>query len=306
MDLRQLRYFLTLSEELHFRRAAERLNITQAPLSVAIQSLERELGARLFHRTQRRVALTSVGSALRPHAVAILAGVDQAVGEVKEMVTGEVGQLRLGFTAASSLLFFFPQVVREFRTRFPRVALTLHEISSLGQISALERREIDLGLIRTAKLPARSDMTFTRLILDRLVVAMHIDHPLAMKTELSIGDLKDWPLIFYPRNAGVGIFDHVMHLCAERGFAPNIVQEARESSTIISLAASGLGVAVVPAELDCIHVPNIRFKPLTDSAAVTQLVLASRAGEENVQVGNFRRMAQASIAAQRQTASAIQ
>jgi DNA-binding transcriptional LysR family regulator len=296
MDLRQLRYFLTLSEELHFRRAAERLNITQAPLSIAIQSLEREVGARLFHRTQRRVALTDVGAAFRAHAAAILASVDRALDDVKQMAAGEVGRLRLGFTGAAPLLPFFPQVIREFRTRYPKVVLTLHEISSLGQIAALELRDIDVGLIRTVLPPERSDIVFTRLLADRLVVAMHVDHPLAAEADMCLAKLRDWPLVFYPRKSGIGIFDHVMRLCAEQGFSPNIVQEARESSTIISLAASGLGVAIVPAELACINVPNVSFRPLSDPAAVAQLVLASRAGEESTPVANFRRMARSAIA----------
>lgn len=297
MDIRQLRYFSVLCEELHFRRAAERLNITQAPLSLAIQSLERDLGAQLFHRTQRRVSLTAVGDAFRIHANAILAQIERAVDDVQEMVSGEAGQLRIGFTAASALLFFFPQIVRKFRTRFPRVKLTLHELTSQEQIAALADRTIDIGLLRTHSFPSRSDISFTHLVEDPLVVAMHADHGLNHIEPLTIEALGDTPLIFYPKKSGVGIYDQVVQLFAQRGLTPNIVQEAQESSTIISLAASGLGVAIVPAELQCIKVPNISFKPLADDGAVTHLLLGCRAGEESALVANFRRLAQATVVA---------
>lgn len=293
MDIRQLRYFSVLCEELHFRRAAERLNITQAPLSLAIQSLERELGAQLFQRTQRRVSLTAVGEAFRAHANAILGQIERAVDDVHEMVSGEAGRLRIGFTAASALLFFFPQIIRTFRTRYPGVELTLHEISSQGQIAALAERTIDVGLLRTDQVPNRSDIGFTHLVEDPLVVAMHADHPLTHVEPLTIDALRDTPIIFYPQKSGVGIYDLVMRLFAQRGLPPNIVQEAQESSTIISLAASGLGVAIVPAELQCIRVPNICFKPLADPGAVTHLLLGCRSGEESTLVANFRRLAQA-------------
>ena len=296
MDIRQLRYFSALSEELHFRRAAERLNITQAPLSLAIQALERELGAQLFHRTQRRVSLTDVGIAFRAHAASILAQLERAVDDVHEMVTGEAGHLRIGFTAASSLLFFFPKIVRTFRARYPEVKMSLTEISSQGQLAALAEREIDIGFIRTFAMPNRSELSFTHLVEDPLAVAMHVEHPLNDVPTLSIADLKDVPLIFYPQKAGIGIYDQMMRLFAREGFTPNIVQEAQESSTIISLAASGLGVAVVPSELQCIKVPNISFRPLSDEGAITRLLLGCRAGEESALVANFRRLAQATIA----------
>jgi DNA-binding transcriptional LysR family regulator len=299
MDIRQLRYFSVLCEELHFRRAAERLNITQAPLSLAIQSLERELGAQLFHRTQRRVSLTAVGDAFRIHANTILAQIERAVGDMQEMVSGEAGQLRIGFTTASALLFFFPQIIRKFRTRFPKVKLSLHEMSSQGQVAALADRSIDVGLLRTHSFPNRSDIAFTHLVEDPLVVAMHADHALKDADPLTIDALRDVPLIFYPQKSGVGIYDQVLRLFEQRGLRPNIVQEAQEASTIISLAASGLGVAIVPAELQSIRVPNIHFRPLADDGAVTHLLLGCRAGEESALVANFRHLAQAAIAAAR-------
>jgi DNA-binding transcriptional LysR family regulator len=297
MDLRQLRYFVVLAEELHFRRAAERLNITQAPLSVAIQTLEREFGGQLFHRTQRRVALTEIGAAFREHALAILERVERSMTDVRDMVSGEAGQLRIGFTAASSLLSFFPDIICSFRNRFPKVQVTLRDLSSAGQVSALQNREIDIGVIRSHNSQQPSDISFTKLIRDRLVVAMHAENPLNDLDALTIADLRDQHFIFYPRKSGVGIYEQLLELCAQRGFSPQIVQEARDPSTIIGLAATGLGVAVVPSELQCINVPNVRFKPLADPDAVTDVLLAVRAGEASALIASFRHMVQASLAA---------
>src|SRR5882757_4076261 len=295
MDLRQLRYFTVLADELHFRRAAERLNITQAPLSVAIQNLERELGGQLFHRTQRRVALTEIGIAFRAHALTILERVDLGVSDIQEMVSGQAGQLRIGFTAASSLLSFFPQIVCAFRIKYPKVRVALRDLSSAGQISALENRQIDIGIVRGQHMPQLSGISFTKLLRDRLVVAMHQDNPLSKRDALAIADLRDEPLIFYPRSSGVGIYEQVMSLCAKAGFVPSIVQEAIDSSTLVGLAATGLGVAVVPSELQCINVPNVLFKPLVDEDAVTGLYLACRAGEASALIASFRHMVQASL-----------
>ena len=295
MDLRQLRYFVALADELHFRRAAERLNITQAPLSVAIQTLERELGGQLFLRTQRRVALTDVGAAFRTHAIAILDRVDQTLSDVHERVTGHAGRMRIGFTAAAALLPFFSQVVGAFRGRFPDVEVALRDMTSAGQIAALQDRTIDVGLMRSPALPHHSDIAFTPLLKDPLVVAMHEDNPLRRLSVLTIADLRDEPMIFYPPNSGIGIYDQLTRLCRDAGFVPDIVQEAREGATIVGLAASGLGIAIVPSELQCIVVPRLVFKPLADEGAMTHLLLASRAGEANASVAHFRHMIQASL-----------
>lgn len=297
MDLRQLRYFVVLADELHFRRAAERLNITQAPLSVAIQNLERELGGQLFHRTQRRVALTDVGQAFREHALGLLGRLDRSLEDIREMVSGQSGQLRVGFTGASALLPFFPRMICDFRTRYPKVQITLRDIASAGQVAALRNREIDVGIMRSHATHQPSDLSFTKLLRDPLVVAMRADSPLARGATLSVAELRDQPLIFYPSQSGVGLYDHLVRLCARHGFAPTVVQEAQEPTTIVGLAATGLGIAVVPSEMQCIAVPNLVFRPLADEEAMTDLLLAVRAGEGSQIIARFRHIAQASLAA---------
>ncbi len=302
MDLRQLRYFVVLAEELHFRRAAERLQITQAPLSVAIQTLEREFGGMLFHRTQRSVALTELGHAFRAHALAILEKVDQTLGDVRDLVSGEAGQLRIGFTAASALLSFFPEVVSAFRERYPKVQVVLRDRSSAEQLADLKERRIDIGLMRRFQAQPPSGVTYTRLLRDRLAVVMRTDDVLSTAERLTIEDLRGRPMIFYPRHSGVALYDFFITACAQRGFAPDIVQEARDSSVLIGLAATGMGLAVVPSELQCIRVHNVLFKPLADDDALTEIVLACRAGEASSLITSFRHMAQAALAARTATA----
>lgn len=295
MELRQLRYFTVLAEELHFRRSAELLNITQAPLSVAIQNLERELGGQLFLRTQRRVALTELGVAFREHALAVLGRLEIGVADVRERASGHAGLLRIGFTAASALLPFFPEMISKFRTRFPGVRVSLHDLPSANQIRALLERQIDVGIIRSVDAPHPSNISLTKLLEDQLVVAMHRHNHLHDRASLTIADLRDEPLIFYPPQSGVGIYERFMISCAGRGFVPNIVQEATDPSTIVGLAATGFGVAVVPSELQCINVPNILFRPLNGPEAITGVYLAARAGEASALIASFRQMAQAAI-----------
>jgi DNA-binding transcriptional LysR family regulator len=238
MKFNQLRYFAVLAEELHFRKAAERVGITQAPLSLAIQELERELGGKLFHRTRRKVALTETGLILQDNARVILARIDRTVDEIRRVQAGEGGQLRIGFTAASSLLSFFPSLVHAFRTKYPEIRVILEDMPSTAQIRAVQARELDAGIIRTPpRFKVPTDVTATRLLTDPLVVAIAPSHRLNGRREVNLSELRDERFVFYPRSYGVGIYDQFIQLCAKRSFVPTFVQEAREASTIIGLVA---------------------------------------------------------------------
>lgn len=294
VKINQLRYFIVLAEELHFRKTAERLGMTQAPLSLAIQELERELGGKLFHRTRRRVELTEIGLVLREQGGSILAKIDRTVGDIRKMLDGEAGELRIGFTAASSLLSFFPSLVHAFRTKYPDIRVVLQDMTSSAQLAALQARELDVGIIRTPpgfKPPA--DITTTKLLTDPLVVALDPTHRLHRMRKIVLADLRNERFIFYPRSYGVGIYDYFIQLCAKRLFVPAIVQEAKEASTIIGLVATGLGIAVVPSSLRYIGIPNIGYVPLADDDALTELLMVSRAGEADFRIANLSQMARA-------------
>jgi|TARA_A100001391_G_scaffold63912_1_gene39801 DNA-binding transcriptional LysR family regulator len=299
MNLKQLQYFRVLAEELHFRRAAEKLNITQAPLSVAIQNLEKELGAQLFIRNQRKVVLSEVGIALREHAENILENLERCKEDIQAITAGAAGRLRIGFTSASSLLSPFPSLIHAFRTRYPEVLVTLQDLTTLAQIAALENNEIDAGVIRRPQTRLSSAISLRKLTTDRLVIAMHSSHELLEREQLWIADLKGQDFIFFPRQLGVGIYDQFITLCAQRGFIPTIVQEAKEATTIVGLVATGLGIAIVPSGLSYINIPNVVYRPLADDDAETDLLLAFRAGEENPRIARLIHLAQQAFAQER-------
>lgn len=293
MNLRHLEYFAVVAEELHFRRSAERLGITQAPLSLAIQALETELGARLFHRTRRTVALTEAGHALFDDARGILARVEMAKENVWQTVSGQVGRLRVGFTNASSLSPFFPRLIHAYRTQRPGVQITLRELASSQQIDALDARELDIGLLRLPpEAPASiHDLILAPLLEEPLLLAMHAGHRLVKKRSVCIADLRSEPFIAYPRQAGVAVFAQMLALCEKRGFTPEIVQEAQQASTLIGLTATGLGVALVPGSLRAIAVPGVVFRELSDDDTKTTLYIAHRRGDANSRALQFAELA---------------
>ena len=289
MNLRQLRYFVILAEELHFRRAAERLHITQAPLSLAIQALERELGTTLFVRTQRRVSLTDSGALLRADALAILDRIEQSRATIRDFETGTIGEIKIGVTPASSLLPFFPKLISGFRAAHPKVRIVMREMTSKVQIRGLQEREIDIGILRNPPKSEVPGISFVKLLNDPLVLAMDRRHPLNKRKTIRLADLRHEPFISYPRQAGIAIYEQVTALFAARGFAPTIVQEV---TTLIGLAATGFGVAVVPSGLSYIRVPNIVYRRLADPDAMSEVHLANREAESGIIISSFRRMAQ--------------
>ncbi|KXU85387.1 hypothetical protein CI15_19620 [Paraburkholderia monticola] len=291
MNLRYLEYFAVLAEELHFRRTAERLGITQAPLSLGIQALEAELGARLFHRTRREVSLTEAGLALLDDARAILARVEHAKESVWETVSGEVGRLRVGFTNASSLSPTFPKLIHAYRTQRPNVKITLIELSSARQLEALEQRELDVGLLRAPEAPPPSNIAIAPLYTEPLLLAVQSHNRFAKARKVRLADLRNESFIAYPQKAGVVIHEQMLSLCAKRGFEPNVVQEAQQASTLIGLIATGLGVALVPATLRAIAIPGVVFRALDDEDTTTTLSVAYRYGEANARVTLFVELA---------------
>jgi DNA-binding transcriptional LysR family regulator len=299
MNLRPLHYFVVLADELHFRRAAERLHITQAPLSLAIQALERELGTTLFIRTQRRVTLTETGALLRANARAILDRVEQTRAMIRDLETGTTGQLRIGVTPATSLLPFFPRLISNFRGAHPKVRIDMKEMPSKDQIQSLRARVIDVGFIRNPPKKGDSDICFVNLMSDPFVVAMARGHSLSKRPRLKLADLRHEAFISYPRQSGIAIYEQVTALFAARGFTPNIVQEVQETTTLIGLAATGFGIAVVPSGLTSIRVPNIVYRRLSDPDASSEIHLGYRAGEPNAIISAFQHMAQAITAKSR-------
>lgn len=289
LDIRRLRYFVAVAEELHFRRAAERLRMSQPPLSQHIQALEDELGLKLFERTKQSVHLTPAGRGLLERARRILAEVETTRTELRAVARGEGGELRVGFTESSGLESFFHKALHAFRASYPGVRVTLQDLPSLRQIEALHRRELDLGLIRKPPGRLTSEIAVEPLRDDALVAAMHWSHPLAREQRISIARLRDEPFITYPRVIGISLFQHVYELATAADFFPNIVHETRNSVAMIGMIASGLGVGIVPSVLRRISLEDVRFVDIEEAAAKSTLYVAYRSSDETGASENLRK-----------------
>lgn len=286
MELRRLRYFVAVAEELHFGRAARRLHISQPPLSQQIQALEAELGAELFERSGHRISLTGAGRELLPRARAVLAQAEAARTAVQRIGRGESGVLQLGFTGSLPLTPVMPRVLHDFRLAYPGVQLQLRELSTHEQIERLADESLDVGYFR----PTRHDklaLLETRVVLrDALLLALHADNPLARRKRLPLAALAQEPFILYSRSVSTGLHDQILALCLKAGFQPRVVQEVHEMPTIIGLVAAGVGLALVAGSMQRIQVPGVVFRPLAESATA-DILLAWKRGASAPALRNF-------------------
>ena len=292
IELRHLRYFLAVADELHFGRAAERLGMSQPPLSQQIRQLEALVSARLFTRTNRRVTLTDAGKLFLVEAQDILTRVDHAIDLAQRAQRGEVGELRIGFTRSTPLSGHIPRAIFAFREATPSVQLQLQEMNSLQQIDALLDRRLQMGIVRGNVLP--DTLVSKRLFRDPLVAVLREDHPVMAKLGKSRRLRTEWlaqeSFVLFGRSAGAGIHDHVITLCRHAGFTPRVVQDAHEASTIVGLVAAGLGVSILPASCEHIGVAGVAYVPLSDPAAMSEIHVVHRRDERSPLVAKFVRL----------------
>jgi DNA-binding transcriptional LysR family regulator len=276
MELRHLRYFVAVAEELHFGRAAALLGISQPPLSQQIQALEEEIGARLFERTNRRVELTEAGRLFLDETRQVLAQVEKATQIARRAGQGELGELKVGFTASAPFTSTIPRSILAFRQSHPDVHLSLQEMSSREVIEALQEQTLQVGVIRPYPLP--DNIKAVELFRDPLVVVLSADHPLAQGSEegISIAALADEPFVFFPRSYGTGLYDQLISLARNAGFSPRIAQEASEAMTIIGLVSAGLGVSMLPASFRRMRVDGVVYRTLLDEGATSAVWLVVR------------------------------
>ena len=279
MELRHLRYFIAVAEELHYGRAAERLGISQPPLSQQIQALEEEIGARLFERTNRRVELTDAGRLFLDESRQVLAQVDKAVLLARRAHLGELGELKIGFTSSAPFTSTIPSSIHAFRKAYPDVHLDLQEMSSRQVLKALLEESLQVGVIRPLALP--DAVHWVELFREPLVAVLRADHPLAAGSEdgLAIAALAEEPFVFFPRSYGTGLYDQVIALTRQAGFSPRIAQEASEAMTIIGLVSAGLGVSILPASFRRTRVDGVVYRTLSDPEATTAVWLVRRQNE---------------------------
>ena len=286
MELRHLRYFLAVAEELSFTRAGERAGIAQPPFSQQIRALEQEMGVRLVDRTPRRVVLTEAGTVFAERARFILSRVGEAVVVTQQIGRGMSGHVCVGFTESGC---FHPAVTRtllEFRQAYPALHVTLQENKSTNLVAMIREGTVDAAFIRP---PFEADevVAYTPLLHEKMVVAVPRGHRLALRTATTLAGLSEEVFVFYHRNVRPGLTDAVIAACERSGFRPRLSQEAPQLTSTLNLVAAGLGISIVPESLKHLRTNDIVYLRLTGDAPQAALGVASRADGRSAAVGNF-------------------
>jgi DNA-binding transcriptional LysR family regulator len=278
VELRSLRYFVVLAEELHFGRAAKRLAITQPPLSIAIRNLENELDVQLFTRDRRRVSLTDPGRAFLDQARVVLARTADAVETARAASRGEAGRLAIGFMSAS-IYTVLPPALREFAASHPGVRLELRELTLPQQLVALDKGDIHVGFVRPQ--PMEAEISSTILMREPLVVALPAGHTLARNRRIRAQALSTEPFVMFQRSPGLVLHDIVLRFCLQQGFTPRVVQEASQTHAVVGLVSAGIGVALVPASAQEIRLRGVELRPLAERPPQVGTALAWRSDNDS-------------------------
>jgi DNA-binding transcriptional LysR family regulator len=292
MELRHLRYFVVVAEELNITRAAKLLQMAQPPLSQQIHQLEAELGVTLFHRSKRRIALTDAGQVFLEEARRTLVQAEHARRMAQRAQRSEIGRLVMGFVSEATY-DLLPALLQAYRARFPQVEVVLHEMTTTQQAQALRKGGIDLGLLRP---PIAEAGLSLRLIRQEPFVSVLPAHArLAGEERLPLLALAEEPFILFPRAISPGIYDQVIGLCNQAGFSPQIVQEATELHTILGLVAVGIGVSLLPASVRLLRSQGVLYRALDQTATRARTALAWRQDARSSVVAAFLDIARQSL-----------
>lgn len=302
MELRQLRYFVAVAEAGSFSRAAERLHVSQPPLSVQVQNLEREVGARLLDRGPRGARLTAAGEAFLAEAQAALARLEGAVERARRVSEGEAGLLSVGFVSIAAY-GVLPPALKHFRAGLPLVEVQLHELTTDAQVRELRAGRLDLGI---ALAPVdEPDLQFERLLREPLVLAAPVRHPALPGTgPVDLRVLAQESFLIPPRDVAPGLYDLTISQCRAAGFVPRITQHARQMQTVIGLVSSGMGFALVPASVRGLKPPGVQYRLLQGRAPRVELGLLQPRGAGTRIAGRFAQALRASAAPHRLRADA--
>jgi len=271
IELRHLRYFIAVAEELHFGRAAARLNISQPPLSQQIQILEQQVGARLLARTNRSVSLTAAGKQFLADSRQVLSLVNDAAARAERLHLGETGELRLGFTSSAPFISAVSHTLSTFRRHYPDVHIQTREINTREQIVPLNEGSLDLGLMRNTQLP--DTLAWEVILREPLMAMIPRDHPLAAQPSVTLAELAQEPFVFFDPHVGTGLYDDILGLMRRYGLSPVITQEVGEAMTIIGLVAAGLGVSILPASFKRVQLNEMRWVAIAEEDAVSEMWL---------------------------------
>jgi len=275
MELRHLRYFVAVAEELHFGRAARRLNISQPPLSQQIRALEAELDVELFARAGRRVELTHAGRMFLERARQALAGAEDAMQAARRAGRGEIGGLSIAFIHAATYRLL-PDILRVFRARMPNVELSLIEMPGSEQMLALNDGAIDVGFLRPPIANAALDVHL--LLREPLVVGLPPRHRYARLDEVTLRQLADEPFVMYTPGRSP-LYGQVVSACSRAGFVPRVVQHSMHIMTLIGLVRSGVGIALLPQSASAVRMDGIVYRKLRYVGPRTETVVAARRGD---------------------------
>lgn len=288
IELRHLRYFVAVAEELHFGRAAKRLHIAQPPLSQQVRQLEEVIGHSLFSRTSRVVKLTPAGAELLERARRTLQRLDEDLEATRSVGRGEVGMLTVGFVG-SAVLAGLPAALRRYQRRYPRVQLRLRELYTSGLVEAVKDGSMDVAFLRD---PGEAEgIELETWFKEPFIAVLPKRHPLAGRGAISVSRLRDEPFVFFPRSAGEHAWAKVVGLCERNGFRPRVVQEAPQWLTIIRLVGAGLGVTIAPACVQGIGATDVECRELRGARAESVIEIAHRAGEKGALALAFCEMA---------------
>lgn len=287
LDLRKLRYFLTVAEELHFGRAAVRLHLAQPPLTRQISALETKLGFRLFDRTSRTVTLTAQGRHFLPYARAVLEQASLTEVIAGKLASGEAGQLILGYASSIALSDLFSKTIQAFAQRFPDVQLTLVESASSSLYSQVLDGRIDVGLSRLQPEREQTGVQALSLMNEPLVAALASDNPLASQDEVKLAQLATYPLILFPADYGSGLNESIRHLYRQNDLPIQPGPSGRQITSIIALVAAGQGVALVPECTRTLAKTGVVYRPLDEANARVHLLMLTRTQGRSLLVEAF-------------------
>jgi len=299
MELRYLKYFVTVAERRNFTRAAEELHVAQPAISQQIKALEEELGVSLLHRTKRSVTLTAAGNAFLSEARKILAHAELSKQVARRAARGETGSLAIGCVSAS-VSAFLPKLIQSYRKKFPLVRLHLFELTPEQQLQAFAREKIDVGFTRPLAASDEKNFSQERIYRDRLMLAVPETHSLAKAKQVRLEKCAGEDFVMFKRSEAPELVDGMTQLCAKAGFTPQVVSEPPMIHTVLMAVAAGIGVALVPGCVRSIPHPGVTILPVLPAPPVIDLVLTRPKGEPSPTVSAWLELVRARLPAIRQ------
>ena len=286
MDLRHLRYFVAVAEELHFTRAADRLGIRQPPLSMQIKQLERQIGAPLFRRLSRGVELTAAGESFLVDTRNILSRLDDAIAAAESMARGQTGRLRVGFGGATYLPDLVPAGIMRYRSLYPGVFLSPEQSNTPSLVHGLREGRIDVAFIRPP-IGDSEGLVIDVFFEEDMVVVLPVGHALGREKSVSLSDISKETFILFPQDIGPGLHGTIVTACMESGFSPQIGQNASQIVSIVPMIAAGFGVSLVPRSVTSLSIKGVTYHSITGSILKAPISLARRAGDRSVALDHF-------------------